>query len=554
MAQQDRTPVTPYVNRLAFLKTERQSWEPRWRDLVDFLLPHRGRFIPSEANNGKRKDQKIIDNTGVFALNVMASAMMSYVTSPARPWFKFKPADRRLEEIHAVRVWLDEVELIVSDILIRSNFYHVVPLLYTDLGGFGTSAIYAEGDVRDVVRFSHFPVGSFYLANDERGQATVCFRELRMTTDQLVRKFGYDACSSVVRDQYDQGKLDAWHDVVWCLEPRRNRKPSALGADRMPYRAVWYEAANHQDKFLLDAGYEELPVMAPRWQVTGEDAYGIGPGADVLGDLKELQMLNRTRSQSVALQAKPPLQGPGSLNGKISSLLPGGIVYHDGMGKEADLREIYKSNLGLSETLENIQDVRMRVKRGLFEDLFLMFAQSDRREITAAEIRAREQEKVLVLGRVLESLNQELLDPVINRVYGLAWRAGLFPPAPQEAGEGDIRVEYTSVMAQALRGAGMASLSGLLEMAGAIGQVDQSVLDVVDSEASLREAALMLGSPAKALRSPEDVAAIRENRAQAQQQQAQVEQAAMAAKAARDLGSVNTTTPNALTDLAGIAP
>jgi hypothetical protein len=544
-------PVKPFQQRLAALKQERQSWEPRWRDVIDNLLPARGRFVPTDANNGRRKDQLIVDNTGVLALNVMASSMASHITSPARPWFFLKPSDRRLEDRHDVRVWLDEVQLVMADILIRSNFYHVVPLLYTDIGALGTSAIYAEGDTRDVVRFSHFPVGSFYVANDARGRVGVCYREMRFTVGQLVEKFGLDKVSGKVREQFQAGKLDVWHDVVWALEPREHRNPQALGTARMAYRSVWYETVNHNQQLLRDSGYEELPVMAPRWQVTGEDAYGVGPGMDVLGDVKELQALNKARSKAVALKNNPPLQGPGALSGRPVQLLPGGLNFLDGPGTDG-WREVYKADLGLSEILENIQDVRQRVRRGLYEDLFLMFAQSDRREITAAEIRAREQEKVLVLGRVLESLNQELLDPVIDRVFGLAWRAQKLPKPPSGIEGMDIRVEYTSVMAQALRGAGMASLNGLLELAGAMANVDQSVLDVVDAEASLREASLMLGAPAKALRSAEDVAAIREQRAQAAQAQMQAEQAAVAAKAAKDLSAADTSGKNALTDLAGV--
>jgi len=527
-------PVARYEKRLTALKQERQSWEPRWRDLVRFLLPHRGRFIPSEANKGERKDQDIIDHTGVYALNVLASSLMSNITNPARVWFRLSARDRNLDS-HAVRSWLDEAQGIIGEILIKSNFYHQVPLLYTDLGGFGTSAMMAQDDVADVVRFTHFPIGSYWVANGSRGNVEVCYRICRKTTAQMVEEYGIDKVSQKVRDQYNTDKLDEWHDVVWATEPNMKRKPKALGAERFPFVSVWYEQSGHLGKFLKVSGYNEFPVMAPRWEVTGEDAYGIGPGATVLGDLKELQMLNKGRSQAVALKNRPPLKAPSSMAGRPVAMIPGGMTFYDGPNGDA-ISELYKNDLGLAEILENIQDVRQRIKRGLFEDLFLMFAQSDRREITAAEIRAREQEKVLVLGRVLESLNQEFLDPVIDRVFGMAWRAGVLPDPPEELSDAEIRVEYTSVMAQALRGSGLAAVTDLLGIAKQIAQVDGSVLNVVNAEVSLREIADMLGTPAKILRSTEEVAEIAAQQAQAQAQQAQVERAQMAAATAKDLG------------------
>ena len=56
---------------------------------------------------------------------------------------------------------------------------------------------------------------------------------------------------------------------------------------------------------------------------------------------------------------------------------------------------------------------------------------SDRRQITAREIEERHEEKLLMLGPVLERLNDELLRPLIDRTFNImvrlsqgAWRQG----------------------------------------------------------------------------------------------------------------------------------
>ena len=52
--------------------------------------------------------------------------------------------------------------------------------------------------------------------------------------------------------------------------------------------------------YLYEGGYDMFPVIAPRWTVTSAaDAYGFGPGTDALGDVKELQHLERRQERGV---------------------------------------------------------------------------------------------------------------------------------------------------------------------------------------------------------------------------------------------------------------
>jgi len=46
------------------------------------------------------------------------------------------------------------------------------------------------------------------------------------------------------------------------------------------------------------------------------------------------------------------------------------------------------------------------IRQAFYADLFLMMAESDRREITAREIDERHEEKMLMLGPVLERLHK----------------------------------------------------------------------------------------------------------------------------------------------------
>src|ERR1700742_2949081 len=86
--------------------------------------------------------------------------------------------------------------------------------------------------------------------------------------------------------------------------------------------------------------------------------------------------------------------------------------------------------LDLGHLGADIAEVQGRIKEAFYANPFLMLAESDRREITAREIDERREEKMLMLGPVLERLHDELLQPLVARVFSVMARNGRIPPPP----------------------------------------------------------------------------------------------------------------------------
>jgi hypothetical protein len=174
-----------------------------------------------------------------------------------------------------------------------------------------------------------------------------------------------------------------------------------------------------------------------------------------------------------------------------------------------------------------------------------MLANDTRSGITAREVEERHQEKMLVLGPVLERLNEELFDPMIDRTFAImqrhsegVWRGALggralLPPPPPDMQNEEIRVEYTSILAQAAKATSTRSLEAFGQFVGAIAQFDQGVLDKVDFDQFVDEYADAQGVPAKLIRGDDEVTQIRAGKAQ----QARMQQMAAMAPAAKDLAS-----------------
>jgi hypothetical protein len=152
----------------AQLEQERASFISTWRTLGENFLPRRPRFFVSDTNRGERRNQKIIDPTGTYAVRTLRSGMMSGVSSPARQWFRLATSDPDLTEFVPVKDWLYLVSQRMAAVFLKSNLYNVLPIIYGDLGVFGTGAIGVEEDDEDVIRCFPFPIGSYKISNNSR--------------------------------------------------------------------------------------------------------------------------------------------------------------------------------------------------------------------------------------------------------------------------------------------------------------------------------------------------------------------------------------------------
>jgi len=549
-----------YETLRAQLDGERSTFKPQWRDLNDFILPRRGRFFVSDANKGDRRNLRILDTTPTLAARTLKSGMMSGITSPARPWFRLTTPDPGLADFTPVRRWLDIVSDRMRDVFLRSNLYNVLPTIYGDLGVFATAALSIEEDFQNVVRFDSYPIGSYMIAQNERKIVDVIMRDFRMTARQVVSEFGmkdlsdptkidWSDISAQVRNYYEQNKKETWVDIVHVIHPNDDYIPESPDPKHKRYKSVYYEqgfagsysgsdyaGGPQQGKYLQESGFDHLPVLVPRWETTGEDVWGTNcPGMDTLGDCKQLQTGEKRSLQAIEKMINPPVQGPSSLRNEKVSFLPGDVTYVKGRDTGSGLSPVYQVNFDVSANEAKQDQVRKRISRGFYEDLFLMLTLSDRREITAREIDERHEEKLLALGPVLEQLNQDLFDPLIDTTFLLMEKQGFIPEPPEELQGVELKIEYVSIMAEAQKMVGVGSIERFAGFVGNLAQQVPSVLDKFNSDEVVSEYGNLLSVKSKMIRSEEEVAEIRQAQAEAQQQAQQVEMQKQASETAKNL-------------------
>jgi len=469
--------------------------------------------------------------------------------------------DVDLAEFGPVREWLHVVTTRMLTVFATSNLYNVLPLVYLDLGIFGTAAMAIVADARNLFRCYSYPIGSFALGPDNRGLTTTFVRDYQLTVRQVVESFGrpvdggeldWTRMSRFVKDRWDRGDYESPVDVSWMVTPNPAADRARLEARFLPWSSCHFETASADGTLLRESGFPVFPVMAPRWDITGEDSYGTDcPGMTALGDIKQLQIMQRRKGQLLAKAVDPPLAGPSSLRTTKTSLLAGDITYVDVREGMQGLKPIHEIHLeGLQHLTADIGEVQHRIQRAFYEDLFLMLARSDasrgRQRVTAREIDEWHEEKLLALGPVLERTNDELLDLIVDRVYQLMDEAALLPPPPLEVQGVALKVEYISILSQAQKLVGVASQDRFLQTAANLMATFPHVKHKLNVFQAMDDYADMLGVDPRIVIATDAALAAVAGEQQALQAQAAAAQAQQLAAAAKDASQTPLTGDSAL--------
>jgi len=543
------TPRDKLLSRWGSLKSERASWVAHWTEISENLLPRSGRFTTDDRNRGDKRHNAIYDNTGTRALRTLAAGMMAGMTSPARPWFRLTTSIPELDESAAVKAWLADVTRLMQMVFAKSNTYRALHSCYEELGAFGTASSIVLPDFDNVIHHNLLTAGEYALATDHRSNVNTLYREFQMTVAQMIGEFGRDKCSTTVQGLYDRGSLEQWVNVLHLIEPRADREYGKRDAKNMPWKSCYLEPGANGDGYLRESGFKEFPALCPRWATTGGDIYGNSPAMEALGDIKQLQHQQLRKAQGIDYKTNPPLQVPTSMKGRDVDTLPGGISYVDAAVPNGGIRSAFEVNIDLSHLLADIQDVRGRIKGAFYADLFLMLANGTNSAMTATEVAERHEEKLLMLGPVLERLHNEILDPLIEMTFTRMVEANIVPPPPQELQGMDLNVEFVSMLAQAQRAIATNSVDRFVGNLGAVAGIKPEVLDKFDADRWADAYADMLGIDPELVVPGDKVALIRQARAQAAQEQAQAAMINQEAEIAQKLGSVDTGKQSALTDI-----
>lgn len=548
------------------LKQERdKSWTTVYRDLRSYISPYSGQFEGDVTNSGERRDQRINNPKPIRSSERLAAGMMSGLASKSRPWFELlRPKDA--PDTMNVRRWIYATQESMRTVLSKSNLYEVLEQIFHSQGVYGTGSLSGVPDKEKVVRFTHYPCGSYALDTNANGEVDTFYRCEEMTPRQMAQKFGmHNLCPStkLAAERGDLARVLVHH----LVEPNPDADMRYVDAMSMPWKSSYWESSYGGDQkgMLRRSGFNNFPIAAPRWLVTGNNVYGTGPGIIALPKSRELQKLESDKMRMISHLANPNRTAPISLKGLGGgSIVPGGVnwVPDNLIGLAMQPTYVPEPN-GIIAVRSEISECEQDIGEAFFEDLFLMITASDR-DMTAYEVARRQEEKISMLGPVIERNENELLDRVITitfnamveqskpRWMGLLPGEPLIPPPPEELEDMQLDVGYISILAQAQKSVATSSIERAASFTGMLIQSGfQDAGDKFNSDAAQDEYYEAIGAPPTILRGDEEVAAIRDARAQQQAQLMAQQQGQALADGAKTLSETSTDGDTALTALIG---
>lgn len=542
--------------RLIGLRVNRYSWWTHWRELADYFLPRRYKWIvtPNQMARGAPINQHILDSTGCLSARNLASGLVSGKSSPTQNWFRIKIGHIDSTETSPISLWLAEVERLLYLIFAESNFYNAIAVFYHDLVIFGTASLLIYEDFDNVINCINPCLGEYYVDIDGKYRPVVFYREFTMTVYAVVKEFGIENVSAPVRKLYesnDGANLARELIVAHAIEPNDSRAREFGISPRFKFREAYWEwggstspqgGAASPPGFLRKTGYHEQPNITARWDIVSNDAYGRSPGMDALPDQKQIQLETRRKAQAIDKMVNPPMVADIQLKNQPASLLPGGITYVSGYtssGKPG-FASAYDSKFPVQEITEDLNEAKERIGKTFFNDVLKVASQFETRSnVTAVEWDMRKSEALVMLGPALERIDFEALKPTLERVFAIANRAGVFPPPPPEIQGQLMNIEFISMLQQAQQAAAAGGIERLFQLAGGLVGVDPASMDNIDVDYGLDKYSSLMNNDPKLIRSPTALAQIRQKREQDQQAAQQAALAEQLSKGAANLSSAS---------------
>lgn len=529
-APSNETQVQYHRRRAEELKHIRNPWESVWDPLADYIEPTRLRL--NSVNEGAMSRSKIIDSRGTFALRTLASGMHSGITSPARPWFRLTTFDPDLKDYSPVKEYLSTCEQRMREVFQSSNIYSSMHTGYSDLGQFGQSVSILVEDEDETIRMQQLLHGRFWIARNETGRADTLYRTFRWSVAKIVQRFGYAKCSTPVQNNWDRGRYDEIYNIWHAIEPRMERNPRSAAKWDMAYLSNYWEEGGNITDLLEESGFPENPIIAPGWEIAGDDTYALSPGQIALADIKMLNLEQTRKLEAIDKMVRPPMTGPTSMRNNPASILPGAMTFVDDVTGKG-FRPAMDVNVRLSELGQDIREVGDRIDRAFYADLFLMLSQMEGiQPRNQFEIAERKEEKLLALGPVLENIYNGQLEPIIDRTFAIMARREMLPPPPPELEDTELKIEYISILAQAQKAVATGAIDRGFAFVAQLSAVKPEVLDKIDGDKATDLYLDYLGVPPSILVPTDDIKATRDARAKKMQQAEQAEMMATVAPAA----------------------
>lgn len=512
------------------LKSGRATWEHHWQEIAEHILPRKD-FFNTKNEPGEKKNVNLFDNTAMYSNELLAGALHGLLTNPSSEFFELTTGDEVLDMNDNVRTWLQGSTTIMHRVINGSNFQTEVHEYYLDLTGFGTAGMDVQEDGEYIVMFNTRNIAELYLDENNKGLIDTVYRVFHWDARKIVAEWGEDVPKKVM-DSFKK-RDNTKFEIIHAVYPKYD---VIVGKSvKLPFASQYVLACTKEN--IKVGGFREFPYIVSRWTKTSGEKYGRSPSMTALPEAKTVNQMTKTTIIAAQKAVDPPLQAPD--DGFVLPVVttPGGLNFYRA-GSQDRLEPLFQTpRVDFGYQIEDQH--RQKIREAYYVDQ-LQLQQGP--QMTATEVMQRTEERMRLLGPMLGRQHFEFLRPLVDRVFGICYRRGLFAEVPDELRGREVVAKYSSVIAKLQRASEGQNILRTLESVAPFIELQPEIADMLNGEEVFRKLASVHGFPQTAIRTREEIESLQEAKAkaqqqalQAQQQQQEVDQAAKLAGAAGQL-------------------
>jgi len=390
-----------------------------------YAVPFRNRFYrPSGQFQGEITNSRLYDTTAVEATKTFVSKLQDTMTPPQVQWGFLEVDEDVAKKIGYTDEDIQEAQMLLHDYMRRlfnyiqaSNFDVVINECYFDLAVGTSSLVINQGTDKKPFLFTSIPIDKLAIEEAANGKIESWYRtwdgmkiaELNTRWKTLVPS------ASMIQDVMadPDAKVRILYEGV-----------SYFPNEPKPYLyAVWTS-----EQPLLLQWLESNPGIVWRFQKTNNETWGRGPVMDALPSIISLNEMARLELAAANLNVFKPFMGfsdsvfnPHTFKLEPFTIIP---IAPIGVGGSPPLVPLPGSS-DVQFAQLTITDLRMQIKALLFAE-----QPSDSLSVqpqTAYELALRQQTLAQKIGPLFSRLQQEFLEPVINRCGYILHSMGVLP-------------------------------------------------------------------------------------------------------------------------------
>jgi hypothetical protein len=440
------------------LKTKRdQNFLSSWGDIARYQWPDVSDINSEQEPGSDEWFSRLFTKSPGRASQACSVGVRNWVTPSTDPWLALdppynlqkqaqggsknprmqrilSPATQAIDESgqdEATR-WTGDLSPQLLNWFSESNFYSVIQPYNRSACTFGTSLMYMEEGKENLYKFEQFKIGTYCIAeNDEKIVDTV-FRWFKLTARQAEMKFGKSKLTAKIRKCLET-KPDTEFKFIHCCFPNGEMRAGAIGPEGMAFASVYI--TEDEKAVVYEGGYEEIPYFCLRWARWGteNEVWGTSPGFECLDDCRLLNKVVMDYASLIELKAFPRVIAPDSQDGTVEmAAATVTLVKADEMARGVEPK-VWMDGGNVPDVIEFIKFVLDGIEDSYFVPVFKGLSQLGDKitQATYGAIAMLQGEKLDQFTGTFDQYRTELINPLVRRAIGIAYRKGMLKDPPQ---------------------------------------------------------------------------------------------------------------------------